>query len=464
MSYDVNFYEGYLEKLKKFEKEPWVRNYIELKKKPNFWTILEYGESVKKEVKKSSYEIRMSRMIRWLLDANENHNLGNLFAYEFLKLIDDKFQYTYSSQKNHLIKAINEALKDIDIFYKDLDSNVCVAIEFKQYSKEIIYEDDTSQLDKYQKAVEDFIGENEEAITPFYIYLTPKKDTPSVEGWKAVGYADIIKILEKINNEHLSVSEDIYKDDIQKIILDFKDDLQRTIDFIDKANNATTIRENYSEEERKFTTLLANEITHELDSSHIDELIKIADGDIEEMIEMILLLADCVKIQKQDRTPNDAVRQLIRKVYMMLSQNGIVNTDLDKTYSKKQRLSNIKHEVIEKNDLKVSKLLLTQGKGQGIYLLNTDESRAIYFSGDKGGIIPNDGMQLLKYNEKNEKGRRPLIAQSEIIIPKNFRVEYDKYKEDTLVIIDENTETKLSFADFMENHLLAGIKELNAKL
>lgn len=464
MGYDVKFYKEYLEKVKGFREIAWVRNYIELKKKPNFWTILEYGESVNKDEKKSSYEIRMSRMIRWLLDANENHNLGNLFAYEFLKLIDEKFTYKYSSQKNHHIKSINEALKDIDIFYKDLDKNVCIAIEFKQYSGEIIYEDGTSQLGKYKKAVEDFMNENKEEITPYYVFLTPKEDTPSVEGWYAVGYAEVIKILDRINNDHLSISEDVYKKDIQKIILDFKEDLQRTIDFIDKGNDAITIKENYSEEEREFTNLLANEITHELDSSHVDELAKVANSDIEEIKEIILLLDECVKIQKQDHTPNDAIKLLIRKVYRTLSENGVINTDINRTYASKERLSDLKLEIIEQNRLKVSKLLLTQGKGQGVYLLNDDESRAIYFSGDKSGNFPNDGVQLLKYNEKNEKGRKPMIAQSEKIVPRNFKVEYDTSKKDTLLITDRNTGETISFDDFMEGYLLEGIKELNAKL
>ncbi|WP_300380861.1 PD-(D/E)XK nuclease family protein, partial [Clostridium sp.] len=275
MSYDENFYKEYLEKVEGFREIPWVKNYIELKKKPNFWTIIEYGESVNNDEKKSSYEIRMSRMIRWLLDANENHNLGNLFAYKFFKLIDQKSTYKYDTEKNDHIKAINEALKDIDIFYKDLDKKVCLAIEFKQYSSEIIYEDKTSQLDKYQKAVEDFVNKNKEEITPYYVFLTPKKVLPSSEDWFAVGYADVIKILDEINNEYLSQSEEVYKNDIQKIILDFKEDLQRTIGFIDKGINAITIKENYSEEKKKFTNLLANEITHKLDSSHLDELVKL---------------------------------------------------------------------------------------------------------------------------------------------------------------------------------------------
>ena len=79
-------YENYLEKLHEFKEIDWVKNYIDLKKKPNFWTILEFGQ-IEGSKQKSSHEIRYSKMLRWLLDANENHNLGNTFAVELLKVI-----------------------------------------------------------------------------------------------------------------------------------------------------------------------------------------------------------------------------------------------------------------------------------------------------------------------------------------------------------------------------------------
>ena len=54
---NLKFYEEYLNKVEGFGKQDWVRDYIKLQAKPNFWTILECGES-DKPGHKSAYEIR----------------------------------------------------------------------------------------------------------------------------------------------------------------------------------------------------------------------------------------------------------------------------------------------------------------------------------------------------------------------------------------------------------------------
>ena len=54
-----------------------VNEIIKYKNKANIWRIIEYG--------KKSYETRYSRMLRWLLDPNENHHFGNKFAKALIK-------------------------------------------------------------------------------------------------------------------------------------------------------------------------------------------------------------------------------------------------------------------------------------------------------------------------------------------------------------------------------------------
>ena len=44
MTYNSRFYQDYLEKLQGFKQVNWVKNYLDLKSRPNFWTILEYGQ------------------------------------------------------------------------------------------------------------------------------------------------------------------------------------------------------------------------------------------------------------------------------------------------------------------------------------------------------------------------------------------------------------------------------------
>lgn len=127
MTYCEKDYKEYLEKLEEFKGINWINNHLQLMKKPNFWSILEYGEKSKSN-ERSAHEIRSSKMLRWLLDANENHNLGNIFAHKLMKLIGE--DYALQPLKNKAIKTTSEE-KDIDVLYKDLSQNICIVIELK---------------------------------------------------------------------------------------------------------------------------------------------------------------------------------------------------------------------------------------------------------------------------------------------------------------------------------------------
>src|SRR5690625_4728544 len=147
MTYTLTDYQNFLDKVQDIQALDWVKNHLHLKEKPNFWTILEYGE-YRGSQERSAHETRSSRMIRWLMDANETHHLGNIFAQKLLQLIG--VDYEYSPDRNKLIKATAEDM-DIDIFYKDLSQKICLAIELKQYAKEGQTTGFDSQLDKYEE-------------------------------------------------------------------------------------------------------------------------------------------------------------------------------------------------------------------------------------------------------------------------------------------------------------------------
>ena len=114
MTFQTEDYIEYLEKVNGLKKIDWVQNYLNLKKKPNFWTILEYGE-IASANQKSSHEIRYSKMLRWLLDANENHNLGNIFAHELIKKIAE---HAYLQSRFY---SFSEALNVVNINIDELD-------------------------------------------------------------------------------------------------------------------------------------------------------------------------------------------------------------------------------------------------------------------------------------------------------------------------------------------------------
>src|SRR5690625_7333467 len=116
MTYNSKDYQNYVEKIEKFKTLDWVKNHLHFKEKPNFWTILEYGE-YRGSQDRSAHETRSSRMIRWLMDANETHLLGNISAQKMFQFIG--IDYEYYLHKNKLIKTNPEEMH-INICYTDV--------------------------------------------------------------------------------------------------------------------------------------------------------------------------------------------------------------------------------------------------------------------------------------------------------------------------------------------------------
>lgn len=226
-------------------------------------------------------------------------------------------------------------------------------------------------MDKYEDAVKSFITKKGKSITPYYVYLTPLKEQPTNPNWYAVGYQELIEIITEVNEEYLSESTAVYASDIKKIIEDFKDDLQRSIDVLKK--DASYIMNNFSKEELDFTVLLDQEIIGEVETAHINSLKAIVGDSEADLEELIFLINEY--IYNQDHTPNDGVRLLIRKIYHYLAEAPKVDLNLDLEYKKAERFAKIKPEIIERYNLNVSKIELTGGKGQGIHLLNEDNSQ-----------------------------------------------------------------------------------------
>lgn len=448
MRYDATFYKDYLKKVNGFKEIDWVGNYLELSKKPNFWSILEYGKNENKLNKKTSYEIRYSKMLKWLLDANENHNLGNIFAAKLIQKLNGDESYRFNSKKNKFIDCYSEK-DDIDIFFRDKEQKVCIAIELKHFSKEHASTGYESQLDKYEDIIK---AREDRENSVHYIYLTPRKDKPSNSNWRSLGYEDVIEIIKEIDRELLLNSDDVYVNDTKKIILDFRDDLQRSIDICNK--DASYIRNNFTNKELQFTSLLADEINHETKSENINELVKIDDSD--DLKEIILLINEYM--YTQDHTPNDGVRLFMRKVYNYMAKDKELDFNLDDSIKLNQVKTEIKPDIISRYSLDFHEIALTNGKGQGAYLFNNFKNRKIYFSGDKDGHFPNDYMSVL-----NDEGKKADI-KSVNIRNKMFKISYDLIEKDKLTLNDGGMNIDINFNDFMEQYLLEEIKVLNDRL
>lgn len=447
MTYSISDYQAYLEKLEKIQEIDWVKNHLYLMKKPNFWTILEYGKEQVKSKERSSHEIRTSRMIRWLLDANGTHNLGNIFAHKLIQLIGG--EYHYRPTKNEKIKVIAE-YNDIDVFLTDQSQNVYLAIEVKQFAKEGITSGSKSQLDKYEEIVESLRSKNDNIYQPYYIFLTLLKEQPSNKNWHPLGYEELIAIINEVYEEFMISSDDPFIEDTKKIVLDFKDDLQRTVDFLKKDH--IEIKSQLSEKDIELTKIFAKEIEEGTDSAHLEKL-RVLDNDKDiEIKELIQIIKDY--LYAQDHTPNESVRILIRKIHNYLSGGIKLDTDLSTSYTVKQSTAPIKAEIIERYNLEFDKISLTRGKGQGLYLYHKNENYRIYFSGDTHGDFPNHNVQLLEI----VKPRNKIIEVSKHLPNNQFIVQEDLIHNNRIKFHNGN---EIDLETLIEEHILKAIKELN---
>lgn len=382
--------EKYIEKLQKFYQLDWVRHTINLQKRPNFWSIIEYGQTTK-GMKRTAHETRLSKMLRWLLDPNDNHQLGNVFAKKLLRTIGVT---NYScTTKNEQVEVLNE-YKDIDVFYQDIEQNCCLAIEVKQYAKEGISEEGESQLDRY-KQITDEIAEKTRS-TAHYIYLTPLQMPPTNDAWHIVGYEQLIEIIEEVLSHSLPQSSSPYKEDIEKIVRDFKDELQRTVNIANK-DNEKWIDAQLSKKEKEYTSLLAFELEQKREKPNFQRLAQKVDNEKFPLKQLIVLTEKCLSFQ--DKTPNDAVGLLMRHIYNELSDDQQLALDLSVTYSNKERLSNLSRAICQRYDLEPLTIQLTSSKGQGIHLKAKDARYRIYLSGDAKGQFPNDSIHLVRRSD-----------------------------------------------------------------
>lgn len=441
MTYQLTDYQAYLQKIEQIKKYDWVQKFLELKEKPNFWTIIEYGR-MRNTQERSAHETRYSKMLRWLLDPNETHNLGNIFAHKLLERIG--VQLNYHPNKKKAVTVANE-FKHIDVFYNDPSQKMCMAIEVKQFDKERISEEGISQLDEYENAIKEWMKERNLDLRPNYIFLTALKEVPTNANWHAVGYAELIKIIDEVYEQYILKSNDRYIEDTKKIMLDFKDDLERTM-YLEMKDRGIDI---LSLNEEKLTRILAREIRAEKNSEHLNQLQELAQDQIPDLEEIILMIDEYIK--RQDRTPNIAVQLLLRKIYNYLSDDMKLNTDKIIEYKEGMTITPLKREIIDKYNLNLSHIRLTKDKGQGLYVMHKEGKYEIYFSGAAAGNFPNDYIHL-----RPPKGFTRTNAKA--VRRNQFQVEEDLILENK---ISDNNGNILDLDQLMEEYILKGIKELD---
>lgn len=440
-------HKSYLNKLKEIQAEDWVQHYLHLKQKPNFWTITEYGK-IKSAKQRSAHEEKISKMIRWLLDPNETHGLGNIFAKKFIQLLGG--EYSYKPEKNDAITALTE-FRRIDVLYTDREQKVCIAIEVKQYAEEGMREGGKSQLDDYEKVVDNL--EKNEGLKPYYAFLTPLKEESTRENWLPVGYDSFIDIIDEVYEEYLLTSTHQYVEEIKLILLDFRDELQRSMELINEAN-AAYINNKLSDEEKKYTNQLARAIESDVNSTLWEELVNENDDDSLQLEAIILLTRDY--LHTQDKTPNEEVRILMRKIYNYLSGDKVLDLDLETSYKVKETETKLKPELIEAHGLDFTNLRLTRGKGQGMHIYHKDGNYSIYMSGDTHGAFPNDFIHLLPIpNPDKLRVDADRVAKGQFILNNNTILQDE---------ITDKAGNVITFDELMEEYVLPAMEELNGRI
>ena len=176
-------------------------------------------------LKISRTEIRHSNVLAWLIDANENHGLGDMFIRGILqKLVEEDDNSKYDVFKILLMDfhsfTIYREWNNIDIMLLSDEEKTIIIFENKVGSHE-----HSNQLNRYRNIVKHSYPEYE----CICVFLTPEGELPSdEENWSILTYTDIVEIIEKIRDKaEMPADIDLFvKDYIATIRRDIVDDQQ----------------------------------------------------------------------------------------------------------------------------------------------------------------------------------------------------------------------------------------------
>ena len=184
-------------------------------------------------LKASRNEIRHSNVLAWLLDANENHEIGDTFIKRIIQdLIKD------STSQSNIFRlllldfysfSVYREWKNIDILMLSNDEKIAIAIENKVGSHE-----HDNQLKRYKE----ILNKEYPNYEKIFIYLTPEGECPSDDDWKILTYETIVENLEYIRDkaELLPDVKLMINNYIDTIRRDIVDDTQ-LIDICNKIHN-----------------------------------------------------------------------------------------------------------------------------------------------------------------------------------------------------------------------------------
>lgn len=144
----------------------------------------------------SRTEIRHSNMLAWLLNANENHGMGDAYVKALVqKLVANDSAGRYDVFQLALMDfysfTVQREWNNIDILLTSSEEKTLIAFENKVGSHE-----HSDQLNRYRKILEKAYP----GYCRIYLYLTPDGELPSDEEyWDVMTYLDIVETLESVS-------------------------------------------------------------------------------------------------------------------------------------------------------------------------------------------------------------------------------------------------------------------------
>ncbi len=198
-------------------------------------------------LKASRNEIRHSNVLAWLLDANENHEIGDTFIKRIIQdLIKD------STSQSNIFRlllldfysfSVYREWKNIDILMLSNDEKIAIAIENKVGSHE-----HDNQLKRYKK----ILNKEYPNYEKIFIYLTPEGECPSDDDWKILTYETIVE-----NLEHICDKAELLPD-VKLMINNYIDTIRR--DIVDDTQLIDICNKIYNKHKRALDLIYAHKI------------------------------------------------------------------------------------------------------------------------------------------------------------------------------------------------------------
>lgn len=139
-------------------------------------------------------EIRHSNVLAWLLNPNENHNIGDSFVKKLFQEFIKNQPITNKDIMQFLLIdfysfSVYREWKNIDILLVSDEEKIVIAIENKVGSHE-----HDNQLTRYNDILEKEFPKYKKIL----IYLTPDGEEPSDDSWLVLTYENIVENIEAI--------------------------------------------------------------------------------------------------------------------------------------------------------------------------------------------------------------------------------------------------------------------------